>query len=56
MANVRIDRLDKEFRGPTGTVRALRELSLDIADGEFISLPGRLHLFRGASEDAAALR
>ena len=40
MANVRIDRLHKEFRGSTGTVHALRELSLDIADGEFISLVG----------------
>src|SRR5918995_701314 len=40
MANVRIDRLHKEFRGPTGAVHALQELSLDVADGEFISLVG----------------
>src|SRR3712207_3240275 len=40
MANVRIDRLHKEFRGHTGTVHALRELSLDVADGEFVSLVG----------------
>ena len=40
MANVRIDRLHKEFRGPTGTVHALKELTLDIADGEFLSLVG----------------
>jgi sn-glycerol 3-phosphate transport system ATP-binding protein len=40
MANVRIDRLHKEFRASTGAVHALRELSLDIADGEFVSLVG----------------
>ena len=40
MANVRIDRLHKEFRGPTGAVHALQELSLDVSDGEFISLVG----------------
>jgi multiple sugar transport system ATP-binding protein len=40
MANVRIDKLHKEFRGATGTVHALRELTLDIAEGEFISLVG----------------
>src|SRR5919112_1942957 len=40
MANVHIDRLHKEFRGPTGTVHALQELTLDITDGEFLSLVG----------------
>src|SRR3712207_5707777 len=40
MANVRFDRLHKEFRGPTGTVHALADLTLDVADGEFISLVG----------------
>ena len=40
MATVRIDRLHKEFRSSQGPVHALRELTLDIADGEFISLVG----------------
>jgi multiple sugar transport system ATP-binding protein len=40
MANVRIDRLHKEFRSHGGVVHALKELTLDIADGEFISLVG----------------
>ncbi|GGG48504.1 ABC transporter ATP-binding protein [Caldovatus sediminis] len=40
MANVRIERLHKEFRGAGGIVHALADLTLDIADGEFISLVG----------------
>lgn len=40
MANVIIDRLHKEFRSSGGMVHALKELSLDIADGEFVSLVG----------------
>ncbi len=40
MANVRIDRLHKEFRSQGTTVHALADLTLDIADGEFISLVG----------------
>jgi multiple sugar transport system ATP-binding protein len=40
MATVRLDRLHKEFRSGAGQVHALREFSLDIADGEFISLVG----------------
>jgi multiple sugar transport system ATP-binding protein len=41
MAGVRIERLHKEFRGSrTAAVHALADLTLDIADGEFISLVG----------------
>ena len=41
MAGVRIERLHKEFRGSaTASVHALADLTLDIADGEFISLVG----------------
>jgi multiple sugar transport system ATP-binding protein len=40
MANVRIDRLHKEFRSSGGMVHALKELTLDITDGEFVSLVG----------------
>src|ERR687883_622837 len=41
MANVRLDGLSKAFRGPGGaTVQALSGLTLDVADGEFISLLG----------------
>ena len=41
MAGVRIERLHKEFRASGGSiVQALADLTLDIADGEFISLVG----------------
>jgi multiple sugar transport system ATP-binding protein len=41
MAGVRIERLHKEFRGSaTASVHALADLTLDIDDGEFISLVG----------------
>jgi ABC-type sugar transport system ATPase subunit len=42
MAGVRIERLHKEFRGAarTAAVHALADLTLDIADGEFLSLVG----------------
>ena len=40
MATVRLDRLHKEFRSIGGAVHALRDLTLDIADGEFVSLVG----------------
>src|SRR5215210_5523417 len=40
MANVRLDRLHKEFRGPTGAVHALHDLTPDAADGALISPAG----------------
>jgi multiple sugar transport system ATP-binding protein len=41
MANVKLERLNKTFRGSGGQmVQALRDLTLDIADGEFLSLLG----------------
>jgi multiple sugar transport system ATP-binding protein len=41
MATVRLDRLGKQFRSAGGAaVHALRDFTLDIADGEFVSLVG----------------
>ena len=36
MADIRIDRIAKSF----GTMRALDEIVLDVADGEFVALLG----------------
>jgi multiple sugar transport system ATP-binding protein len=40
MGTVRLERLHKEFRSAAGPVHALRDFSLDIHDGEFVSLVG----------------
>jgi ABC-type sugar transport system ATPase subunit len=40
VANVRIDHLHKDFRSVGGAVHALQDLTLDIANGEFVSLVG----------------
>ena len=40
MGTVRLERLHKEFRSAAGPVHALRDFTLDIHDGEFVSLVG----------------
>jgi len=37
---LQVERLSKHFRGPSGTVRALQDVSLSVAAGEFVSVQG----------------